>query len=79
MCTQVAKWGNSLAVRIPKTMANELNLDEDTEVELVVADGRLVLSPIRPGYRLEDLLAGISEGNLHGETDTGSTVGNEVW
>jgi antitoxin MazE len=79
MCTQIARWGNSLAIRIPKALATELDLDESAEVEISVENGRLVLTPVRPGYTLEQLVAGISDDNLHGETDTGAPVGAEVW
>ena len=80
MRSQVHRWGNSLAVRIPKAFAQEVRLDEGTPIDLVVADGRLVLTPVdETGLSLEQLLAGVTDANLHGELDTGPSVGREQW
>ena len=80
MRVRVQKWGNSLALRIPKSFATETALDPGAEVDLTVEGGRLVITPLEPvPYSLEDLLAGISSSNLHGEQDTGESVGAEVW
>ena len=45
MKTQVQKWGNSLAVRIPKAFANDLGLAQDSSIELALEDGCLILKP----------------------------------
>ena len=80
MGARVQKWGNSLAVRIPKPFAAELGLREDSEVELRVSEGALVITPAaRRSYRLADLVAGIRRSNLHGEVATGSPRGKEAW
>ena len=80
MKTAVQRWGNSLAVRIPRPFAEEIHLSAGAEVDLTVADGRLVLAPIRRrGFSLESLLAGIAPSNLHGEIDGGSPLGKEAW
>ena len=79
MQTQVAKWGNSLALRIPRAFAREAQLDEGTPVELVVWDGQLIIRPLRGEYRLEDLVAGITPENCHAETGWGPPVGREIW
>ncbi len=80
MKTRVQKWGNSLAVRIPKSFAAEVGLYENTAVDLSIAKGKLVVQP-RPEepLSLEALLAGITDENVHGEWDTGPTVGKEIW
>jgi antitoxin MazE len=77
---RIKKWGNSLALRIPQAFANEAGLEKDTPVEMTLEAGRLVITPI-PGSkpRLEDLLAGITPDNIHGEVDTGDPMGNETW
>ncbi|MBL8112027.1 MAG: AbrB/MazE/SpoVT family DNA-binding domain-containing protein [Acidobacteria bacterium] len=80
MRTRVQKWGNSLALRIPKAFALELGMQEDGEVELTVEKGRLVaVPPIVPVYTLDELLAGVRPSNLHSESDWGPPVGKEVW
>ena len=67
MRTHVACWGNSLALRIPRRLANEMGLVEGLHVELTVADGRLVVQPRPP--TLEALLAGITTENLPQSAD----------
>jgi antitoxin MazE len=80
MKTRVQKWGNSLALRIPKSFAEEAGLHADAAVELSVSKGRLVVQPITPPpLTLGELLRGITDENLPGEWDTGRAVGKEVW
>lgn len=80
MPATVAKWGNSLAVRIPQHVVKEIQLTEGAEVDLVVIDGNLVIKPRpRKRYSLEELIAAITPENLHSEVETGVAVGNEVW
>ena len=80
MKTRVQKWGNSLALRIPKSFAVETSLEPDTEVNLSLVEGALVVTPIaKIGYSLEQLLEGITDENLHAEVETGTPVGKEVW
>ena len=80
MQTQIKKWGNSLALRIPKLLAEQLNIKTDTEVEIAVEDGQMVIRPLpEPTLTLEELLAQITDENLHKEVETGTAVGGEVW
>ena len=79
MKTQLGKWGNSLAVRIPGAYAKELELEEGTELEVTRVGGGLLLSPGKPEYTLKELLAQIKPENVHGETDWDAAVGHEVW
>ncbi len=80
MRTHVRKWGNSLALRIPKSFAIEVGLDFDTPVDLSLVDGKLIVTPaIEPALTLEHLLAQVTEDNLHREIDTGPAMGNEAW
>jgi antitoxin MazE len=80
MVATIAKWGNSLAVRIPQNLAKEINLAEGSEVKLVLIDGKLTIEPIvRRRYSLEDLIEAMTPENIHTEIDTGVAVGNEVW
>lgn len=79
MIANVAKWGNSLALRIPTAFAREIFVSEGVSVEMSVANGALVVRPVEDShiYDLESLLSGITGDNLHGETSTGRSVGNE--
>jgi antitoxin MazE len=79
MTTQVGKWGNSLAVRIPLPYAKDLGLEEGQELDVSLADGGLLLRPVHHGYTLEELVAGITPENVHGETEWGGAVGREAW
>ncbi len=80
MLTKVQKWGNSIALRIPKAFADEMQMTVETAVEMSIEDGKLVITPVGlPAYALEDLLAGITADNLHEEVDWGAPVGKETW
>jgi antitoxin MazE len=78
--TRVQKWGNSLALRIPKSFAAEIGLAENLTVDMCVAEGRLVVQrqSEEPLY-LADLLRGVTAENRHGEWETGPAAGKEVW
>ncbi|MGI8552708.1 MAG: AbrB/MazE/SpoVT family DNA-binding domain-containing protein [Dehalococcoidia bacterium] len=79
MKTRIQRWGNSLALRIPKTIAVEAHLEQDALVELSLIDGKLVVSPAAaPAVTLAQLLAGITEENLHGEVSTGPAMRPET-
>ena len=80
METRIRKWGNSLGLRIPKSIAEQTGVKEGSAVELNVEDERLVVTPVKvEAYRLADLLERVTDENLHGEIDTGDPVGREVW
>ena len=80
MKSRIQKWGNSLALRIPKTFANEAGLDQESSVEISIEKGKLVIAPsAKPKITLKNLLDQVSEENLHRETDTGPAVGREAW
>jgi antitoxin MazE len=79
METRIKKWGNSLALRIPKPLAAEVGLEDGSAVEFSLLDGKLIIAPLaKPELSLEHLLAQVTEDNLHGEVDTGPAVGREV-
>jgi antitoxin MazE len=78
--SKVQRWGNSLAVRIPKTFAEEVGLKDNSPIELRLFKGGLLLEPSSTwAPSLEDLLDGVTDDNLHGEVDTGPAQGAEVW
>lgn len=80
MIATVAKWGNSLALRIPAAFARETAIGEGTSVDLSVVDGTIVLRPRDDAhdYDLDELLAEVTDDNRHGEVSSGGAVGNEV-
>ncbi len=80
MKSRVQKWGNSLALRIPKPLAVEVGLKDNSPVELSLWNGRLIVAPvIEPKASLEQLLSQVTEKNKHHEVDTGPAVGSEAW
>jgi antitoxin MazE len=81
---QFRKWGNSLAVRIPKSFADAIRASDGKRVELTVKNGALVLQPLakprrKPRYALDELLAGMTRDNVPQEIDWGPPRGNEAW
>ncbi len=80
MLTKVQKWGNSLALRIPKAFARDAQLENDSLVEIALVEGQIIVTPVEgPKWTLDELLAGINKTNIHHEIDTGSAIGKEVW
>ncbi len=80
MRVQVQKWGNSLALRIPKPLAGEVAVREGAVVDLSVTRGKLVAAPVAKGQlTLKQLLRKVTRSNLHRETDFGRAAGWEVW
>lgn len=79
MKSRMSKWGNSLALRIPKVFGADLELEEGTEVELSVVNGSIIITPVSSKYDLDELVRGITSENRHTETDWGTPRGDEVW
>lgn len=77
MRTQVTKWGNSLAVRLPRTFAKQAGFTDGSAVDLTIERDRIVLS--KPVPRLAELVARITPENRHDETDWGPQRGREAW
>jgi antitoxin MazE len=79
----ICKWGNSLALPIPKSLAAKIGMRENAEVELTTDNGRLTITPLkrtRPRrHSLQEMLRGITPDNLHGEVDFGPPLGKEIW
>ena len=78
MTVALKKWGNSIALRIPKDIATTLDVDNNSLMELDIHDGVLTLRPKKENG-LEALVSQINSKNLHREIDTGESVGNEEW
>lgn len=76
----IRKWGNSPALRIPVAVMSEAGLEIDTPVRVFVEAGRVVIErSTQVHYSLEELVAGITPENVHGEVDFGEPVGKEIW
>jgi antitoxin MazE len=80
MHVRVQKWGNSLAVRIPKPLAEDAQVKEGTVLNLAVSEGMVVATPVEQRkWSLKQLLAQVNKRNLHAEVKFGPTVGREIW
>ncbi|BAZ79038.1 MAG: AbrB/MazE/SpoVT family DNA-binding domain-containing protein [Sphaerospermopsis kisseleviana] len=80
MTTIVAKWGNSLAIRIPKSIAEQVQLTEGVAINLTLEGNSIVITPQkRKKYTLDELLEGMTPDKFHPEFETGNAVGNEDW
>ncbi len=79
MTTRIAKWGNSLGLRLPKSVTQEAQLDEGDKVDVSVRAGAIVIRPSRPTYSLEELVSRITAANRHDESDWGAPQGRETW
>jgi antitoxin MazE len=80
MQAKIQKWGNSLALRIPKAFAIDAQLENDSLVEISISDGQIIVKPLlKPDWTLEELLSRVSAENIHSEVETGIATGNEIW
>ncbi len=79
MRTRVQKWGNSLAVRIPKPFAEGAGLKLATEVEVSLEKGTLRVSAVRPRWQLRSLMSKVTTRNRHAEVESGQPIGREAW
>jgi antitoxin MazE len=77
MIGHIRKWGNSIAIRIPKAFARQLGLNINIPVLLSIENGRLIITPQR--YSLEELLVQVNETNIHQEINPGNPLGREEW
>lgn len=78
-CIKISKWGNSLAVRIPRGIITDMKFTEGSEVELITQKGEVIMRPCVPEkYNIEDLLGQITPENTHPAIDWGEPRGNEI-
>ena len=75
--SHIARWGSSLAIRIPKPVAEQWGVREGSRIEMVPRGDQLVMS--KRAYDLSEMLARMSPETLHGEIDTGRAQGREEW
>jgi antitoxin MazE len=79
MEVRVQKWGNSLAIRIPKVYADEINVHSGSLITIDREENKLILEAKQDRKKLKELLAKVTSENIHEEIDTGEGVGNEAW
>jgi antitoxin MazE len=80
MITNVIKWGNSLALPIPRSFAKEMGLKTASSINMQIEKGRIILTPVeKEPLSLKDLVAKITKDNIHQEIETGIPCGNEIW
>jgi len=80
MQTKVQKWGNSLALRIPKVLALDAHIKEGSLIEIAVSNGEIVAKPtMKAVFDLKELVRQITPKNVHGEVKTGKPIGRESW
>jgi antitoxin MazE len=78
MQVRLARWGNSLGLRIPKDVAARVGVREGSQVEIEAAGDRIVVSPARPRYTLAQLLRGITPEAMRDAFDWGPEIGREI-
>jgi len=80
MSITLHRWGNSVGLRVPKPMLQQLGLAEGSQVEVKIEAGRLVIEPARPArMTMAELLEGFTSGERPGEVDWSTPAGREVW
>ncbi len=76
----VIKWGDSLGIRIPQSIANQINIQDGSRINLVIKKNKIELIPVDTDViELDNLISLISEENLHDEAETGYKQGKEKW
>ncbi len=75
--SHIAQWGTSLAVRIPKPLAEEWGIHAGSAIDMTTDGERLTLT--KRTYDLDEMLSRVTADNLHSEWDTGSAQGREIW
>ncbi|HZR19428.1 MAG TPA: AbrB/MazE/SpoVT family DNA-binding domain-containing protein [Verrucomicrobiae bacterium] len=79
MKARIQKWGNSLALRLPKSVAQQIEVGEGDAVELEIGKEGLLIRPSCREYDLSELIREITKANRHNESDWGKRAGKEAW
>lgn len=75
---QIVKWGNSLAIRIPKLVAEEAGVNEGDAIELKAHQGEIKVRLRERVPSLQELVSQITPANRHGETLVDKEIGKEI-
>jgi antitoxin MazE len=79
MVLRFTLWNGSLALRVPDELARQIHASDGAEFDVKIEGGKMVLTPLESHrYTLDELLAGMTEENIHGEISTGRPIGNEA-
>ncbi|BAZ00548.1 transcriptional regulator/antitoxin, MazE [Tolypothrix tenuis PCC 7101] len=80
MVTQkISIWGNSLGIRLPQTIIQQMGLKQGDFVAISTEGNKIILSPTRPKYTLNELLKDVTPDKQHDEVDWGEAAGEETW
>lgn len=80
MKAKIQKWGNSLGIRIPRSLAQETSVESDSVVDISSRNGKIIISPYKQkSFSLRQLLSKVTEKNLHDEIAIGDPAGKEIW
>ena len=79
MKATIQKWGNSLAIRIPKNITKDSRVSEGSNIDIMVENGKIILSTSPKVYSLKELLKNVTNENIHSEISTGDYIGGEIW
>ncbi len=79
MINKIGLWGHSLAVRIPKGIAEELNMKNEDTVELKKKGNAIEIQVVKNELNLKKLIELINNDNIHSSIDTGENIGKEIW
>jgi antitoxin MazE len=80
MRSKIQLWGNSLALRIPKYMANQIKINNGSDIDVSLEEERIIIKPIKGKQEsLDHLLSKIEKSNIHREESFGEPVGSEIW
>lgn len=79
MSTTIQKWGNSLGIRIPQSIAKEYGFSHGSKVEVQKTGEGIIIRLAEPIPTLKELMAQISPINQHEEVDFGKAEGEEIW
>lgn len=80
MQTKIQKWGNSLGVRLPKSITEKKSLKAGMRVEVSESDSKILIEAVPDApVSLSEMVAGIREDNMHAESNWEAPQGKEVW
>jgi antitoxin MazE len=78
MQVQLSKWGNSLGLRLPRALAQQIGVSEGQKVNIVAEGARLIIEPVSPGFSLPDLLVNMTPEAMREAFDWGEDASREV-